>query len=243
MSRTLLLGLLIVVIAAGGAAYYFNKNGMGVGPGPAVVGTVGPLKDPFGDRMDPKNEGEQHYRQGRYPEAIEYWTGAAARGDVPAAHRLGVEYMDGKPGVVQRDFDKARNYHLQAARGGDPLSMFDLGTMYEFGQGVEKDMSKAARWYGHSANYGLAQGQYNFATMLESGDGIAKDEIEAYKFFVLAARNGFTGVPYNRGNYMIDKAAPTPAEALGRKLSEAQMNEGRARADAFKALSGQLQGE
>lgn len=243
MSRSLLLGLLVLVIAAGGAAYYMSQNGLSFGPVPAVVGTVGPLKDPFGDRMDPKDPGEVHYRQGRYPEAIDFWTGAAARGDIPAAHRLGVEYMDGKPGVVQRDFKKALTYHLQAARGGDPLSMFDLGTMYEFGQGVEQDLSKAAKWYGYAANYGLAQGQYNFATMLEAGDGVAKDEVEAYKFFVLAARNGFTGVPYNRGNYQIDKQAPTPAETLGRKLSEAQMREGRARADAFKALSGQLKGE
>jgi TPR repeat protein len=99
---------------------------------------------------------------------------------------------------------------------------------------------EAARWYGYSARYGLAQGQYNFATMLERGDGLARDDIEAYKFYVLAARGGFTGVPYDNGSLKIDRNAPTPAEAMQRRMSAAQVAEGRARADAFKPETGPL---
>jgi TPR repeat protein len=51
---------------------------------------------------------------------------------------------------------------------GNALSMFDLGSMHEFGQGTAQHRrGSAVRWY--SARYGLAQGQYNYATMLERG--------------------------------------------------------------------------
>lgn len=201
------------------------------------------LKSPLGEMRNRKDPGEEHYIQGRYPEAIEYWIGAAAKGSAYAAHRLGVEYMDGKPGVVQRDYAKSMQYHTQAARAGISLSMFDLGSLNEFGNGVEKSMPLAARWYGHSANYGLAQGQYNYATILESGDGVPRDDVEALKFFILAARGGFSGVPFNAQTSKIDQKAATPAQSLEERITKEQAAEGRQRADSFHAASGPLQGE
>ncbi|MEQ1753642.1 MAG: tetratricopeptide repeat protein [Micropepsaceae bacterium] len=221
---------------------FFSPNS---GPAKPVVGPTeaSALDDPFGELRDRKNVGEQHYMMGRYPEAIQYWTDAAAKGDAYAAHRLGVEYMDGKPGVVQRDYAKARAYHLQAAKQGYSLSMFDLGSMNEFGYGVDKNLVEAAKWYGHSAQYGLAQGQYNFATMLESGDGVNKDEIEALKYYLLAARGGFAGVPFNSRNNSIDQSQSTPAEVLRGRLSKEQSDEARKRADQFVATTGPLSAE
>ncbi|MCE9522809.1 MAG: sel1 repeat family protein [Alphaproteobacteria bacterium] len=197
----------------------------------------------MGDGPDLNDPGQQQFSKGLYPEAIATWTAAAAHGEAGAAHRLGVEYMDGKPGVVQRDYAKAMQYHLQAAAAGNPLSMFDIGSMYEYAFGVPKDLALAAKWYGYSANYGLAQGQYNYATMLEAGDGVPKDEVEAYKFFICAARGGFTGVPYNNDNLRIDRNAPLPTQLLERKLNREQIADGRQRADSFHKATGPLKVE
>jgi localization factor PodJL len=201
------------------------------------------LEDPYGEVRDRKDIGEDHYRMGRYPEAIDYWTGAADKGNTYAAHRLGVEYMDGKPGVVQRDYQKARQYHTQAARQGYSLSMFDLGSMNEYGHGAPPDIAAAAKWYGYSAGYGLAQGQYNYATMLEAGDGVTADAIEALKFYVLAARGGFAGVPFNAAQNKIDQQRATPLETLRARLSKAEVDEAMTRADKFVAATGPLKGE
>jgi len=198
------------------------------------------LDHPFGELRDRSDVGEDHYRMGRYPEAIEYWTEAADKGNAYAAHRLGVEYMDGKPGVVARDFEKARRYHIQAARLGFALSMFDLGSINEFGFGVEKNLPEAAKWYRHSAEYGLAQGQYNFATMLEAGDGVPADAVEALKFYILAARNGFAGVPFDARTNKIDQKRETPLEVLKGRLTKAQADEAVVRADKFVAATGPL---
>lgn len=198
------------------------------------------LEHPMGELRDKNDIGEDHYRMGRYPEALEYWSGAAERGSAYAAHRLGVEYMDGKPGVVARDYEKARKYHLQAARLGYSLSMFDLGSINEFGFGVDRNLGEAAKWYGHSAEYGLAQGQYNFATMLESGDGVTADAVEALKFYILAARNGFAGVPFDARNNQIDQKRETPLEVLQGRLTKEQAEEAQKRADRFVAATGPL---
>jgi len=244
------LAVLIVIVGVGGGAYIWSRGGF---DRPfATTSSAAPsgvtATNPFGTSRDPNDPGEQHYIHGRYPEAIALWRAEAARGNTQAAHRLGVEYMDGKRWVVGEgcaaprcpDYSQAMQYHRQAALGGNALSMFDMGSLYEYGLGVEKNLVEAARWYGHAARYGLAQGQYNYATMLEAGEGLAKDEIEAYKFFVLAARNGFTGVPYDNQRFLIDKNAPTPVELLQRKLTMAQLREGQERADAFQPTSGPL---
>lgn len=232
--------LLATVVVVG--VVFFSPNSA---PSKPVIAPTqaAALDDPFGETRDRKDVGEQHYIMGRYPEAIQYWIDAAAKGSAYAAHRLGVEFMDGKPGVVQRDYAKARQYHLQAARQGYSLSMFDLGSMSEFGYGVDKSLPEAAKWYGHSAEYGLAQGQYNFATMLEAGDGVSKDEVEALKFYLLAARGGFAGVPFNSQNQAIDQSQTTPAESLRGRLTKEQSEEAKKRADQFVAATGPLAAE
>jgi TPR repeat protein len=237
------LGIVVVVVSVVAGFYLWAGREAWMRPAGSSPRDVVTATDPFGRSRDPNDPGEIHFRHGRYPEAIAYWTAEAARGNPQAAHRLGVEYQDGKPGVVQRDLAKAMHYHRQAAMAGNPLSMFDLGSMFEHGMGVPKNIVQSAVWYGHSADYGLAQGQYNFATMLEAGDGVAQDMIEAYKFFILAARGGFTGVPYDNGRLRIDKNAPLPTQLLEAKLSRDQVAEGRQRADSFRRMTGPLKSE
>lgn len=187
-----------------------------------------------------RSVGEDLYRRGHYAEAIAWWTEQAAKGDVEAARRLGVEYMDGKGGVVERDYEKARQYHLQAAKGGDRRSMMDLGTMYEHGLGVPADLIEAARWYEWSAKYGYGPAQYNFATMLETGDAGRQDVVEAYMYYVLAAEQGVQGIAFDaKANKVLD-ADETPMGQLGRRLTPAQKADAVARAKAFKPLTGPL---
>ena len=187
-----------------------------------------------------RTEGEDLYRRGLYAEAIAWWIEQAEKGDARAARSLGVEYMDGKANVVQRDYEKARLYHLQAAKAGDARSMMDLGTIHEHGLGVPPDLIEGARWYEWSANYGHSPAQYNIATMLESGEAGRQDAIDAYKCFLLAAAQGMSGLPYDTQSRRFDADGPTPLQALERRLSPSQKAEGKARAKAFKAMSGPM---
>lgn len=186
-----------------------------------------------------RTEGDDLYRRGLYPEAIAWWTEQAAKGDIEAARRLGVEYMDGKPNVVQRDFAKARQYHLQAAMGGERRSMMDLGTIHDNGYGVPADLVEAARWYMWGAKYGHGPAMYNTALMLETGDAGRTDLVESYMWYILGAKEGFKMLPETKFDIM-NPPADSAMGALHGKLTPAQRAEAHARAKTFKPMTGPL---
>jgi TPR repeat protein len=185
------------------------------------------------------SDGEKLYRQGNYPEAMSWWTERAAQGDIESARRLGIEYMDGKYGVVQRDPVKARQYHMQAALGGERRSLMDLGTIHESGFGVPADLVEAARWFEWSAKYGFAPAQNNIATLLETGEGGRKDEIEAYKYYVLAALDAAATLKLEKPDLDMPPADSGMGQ-LARRLTPAQRAEARDRAKKFVPLKGPL---
>jgi TPR repeat protein len=185
-----------------------------------------------------RSEGEQLFQQGHYKEAMAWWTERAAQGDIESARRLGMQYMDGLPWVTERDYAKARQYHLQAAMGGERRSMMDLGTIHENGFGVPASMPEAARWYEWSAKYGYAPAAQNIGTMLVSGEAGRQDNVEAYMYFILVALDNarqFGGKPD------FDKPQPgSEMAALRPRLTAAQLADAKSRAQKFVPLTGPL---
>uniref|UniRef100_UPI002A0A34FA tetratricopeptide repeat protein n=1 Tax=Psychrobacter sp. HII-4 TaxID=1569264 RepID=UPI002A0A34FA len=60
-----------------------------------------------------------------------------------------------------RDFESV----YAEANQGDPQAQFQLGSMYENGEGVSQDKTKAADWYRKSAEQGFADGQNALAKL------------------------------------------------------------------------------
>ncbi len=203
------------------------------------VTAVLPVAASFAAEQAQRSEGEDLYRRGQYPEAIAWWTEHAAQGDIESARRLGIEYMDGKYGVVQRDYEKARKYHFQAAMGGERRSMMDLGTIHENGMGVPQDLIEAARWYEWSAKYGFGPAQYNFAIMLETGEAGRTDLVEAYMWYELAAIYSAEVLPETKGN-LDNPPADSAMGMLAARLTPIQRAEARTRTKKFVALTGPL---
>src|SRR2546428_1690306 len=55
------------------------------------------------------------------------------------------------------------------AEKGDAQAQFDLGWMYDEGNGIEQDSSEATKWYRKAAERGLAMAQLNLGAMYEIG--------------------------------------------------------------------------
>ena len=77
-------------------------------------------------------------------------------------------------GVLQ-DFAEAMKWHQLAADQGDVFAQFNLGIMYEYGQGVSQDNVMAHMWY----NIGAANGDELGGEQRDSiAEGMTQQAIE-----------------------------------------------------------------
>ena len=76
------------------------------------------------------------------------------------------------------------------AQSGDPVAQYNLGKIYDNGEGVPEDDAEAVKWYRLAADQGHAAAQDNLGMMYATGEGVPQDDAEAVKLFRLAANQG-----------------------------------------------------
>ncbi len=101
----------------------------------------------------------------------------------------GKDYFEGINGK-ERDYDKALELFLVAAKQGSPLAEARIAYMYQTGTGVTQDYSEAFKWNLKAAKNGELQAQYNLALMYKDGLGTEKSDTDAFKWL---NRTGFVG--------------------------------------------------
>ncbi len=85
-----------------------------------------------------------------------------------------------------------------AARGGDPLALFEIGSRYTDGRGgVKTDLAAAAKWYQLAADKGFAPAQYRIANLYEKGTGVERDIAKARGYYEAAAEKGNASAMHN----------------------------------------------
>lgn len=88
--------------------------------------------------------------------------------------------------------DRQGALHLwrMLAEQGDVRSQFNLGVLYDTGEGVAIDKAQAATYYRAAAEQGFVEAALNLGLMLESGEGLEKDVRQAAHWFWVAAEAG-----------------------------------------------------
>jgi len=97
------------------------------------------------------------------------------------------------------------------AEQGHVDAQFNLGLMYDKGEGTPQDYAAALKWYRLAAEQGDASAQYNVALMHDQGEGTAQDYAEALQWYRLAAAQGDADAQYNLG-VMYGKGLGTPQD-------------------------------
>ncbi|RHZ72881.1 hypothetical protein Glove_236g22 [Diversispora epigaea] len=98
--------------------------------------------------------------------------------------------MDGNGIGTTKDEEKAFQWYLKSAEGGNSIGQFNLGNCYENGIGTTKDEEKAFQWYLNSAEGGNNDGQYNLAHCYQHEIGTTKDEEKAFQWYLKSAEGG-----------------------------------------------------
>ena len=73
-----------------------------------------------------------------------------------------------------------------AAEQGDADAQYNLGVMYDNGEGVPEDDAEAVRWYRLAADQGDADAQHTLGFMYAYGEGVSQDDVAAHMWFDLA---------------------------------------------------------
>jgi TPR repeat protein len=108
-------------------------------------------------------------------------------------------FEQGTAAFARQDYTTAYDEWRGPAEAGDPLAQYNLGVLYEAGQGVVQDPVEAVKWYRLAADQGLASAQYNLGLAALLGRGLGQDDRAAAKWFESAAAQGVALAQYNLG--------------------------------------------
>lgn len=162
--------------------------------------------------------------------AVYWWRKAAEKGDVLSQYHLGIIYGDEKLGADYHN-EAFRWYRMAAERCfvAAQLALGDLLAHDAAGlENTDLMLKEAASWYAKAANQGDWQGQWKLGTMYEAGRGVKHDLIEAYKWYALAL---FPRAMTTENVWKVSRHL----EALQKRLTAAQIEEGKSRIARFQA--------
>lgn len=101
------------------------------------------------------------------------------------------DFEDATAAYRRGDYVTALRLIRPLAQQGHSIAQYNLGLMYEKGEGVAQDSSVAVEWYRMAAQQGYASAQHDLGVSYYKGEGVAQDYKEAEKWFRLAAQQGY----------------------------------------------------
>jgi hypothetical protein len=93
-------------------------------------------------------------------------------------------------GDVQPDYQRAMKLFRAAADTGNAEGQYQVGYLYQLGEGGAVDQTEALRWFHKAANQGNPKAQYELGASFAKGWNEKQDYSEAMKWFSKAAEQG-----------------------------------------------------
>ncbi|WP_026186562.1 peptidoglycan-binding protein [Ensifer sp. BR816] len=115
---------------------------------------------------------------------------------------------------------------VTAAKGGDPLAYYEIGTRFTEGRGVKEDLAEAARWYQRAADAGVVPAGYRLANLYEKGAGVTRDASKAKALYQKAAEAGNASATHNLAVMLASGRDGAPDLAAAAKWFEKAANLG-----------------
>lgn len=110
----------------------------------------------------------------------------ALAGDAEAQYKVGTRYFQDK------DYSKALEFYLMAAKQGEARSESAIGYMYQYGYGIQKDCNQAFTYYKTAVEKGLPEAQERLGRLYECGcgTGAEADMVAAIHLYRAAEKQG-----------------------------------------------------
>jgi TPR repeat protein len=108
-------------------------------------------------------------------------------------------YEEGVKFYESKDYARASSVFQKAAERGDAAAQYNLGVMYDRGEGVAHDPKQAVAWYRKAAEQGHASAQYLMGIMYDIGKEVAQDPKQAVSWWQKAAEQRNAAAQYKLG--------------------------------------------
>jgi uncharacterized protein len=95
-------------------------------------------------------------------------------------------YAEAYAAAGRGDYASSIRLWRRFANEGDAMSQYNLGQMYEAGQGVTRDFAQAAEWYRRAAESGIPHARLSLGVAYALGRGVPQDFLQAHKWLNLA---------------------------------------------------------
>lgn len=109
------------------------------------------------------------------------------------------QYQFAQVKLKEGDLEAATSFLRRAAQKGVAPAQYDLGKLYERGNGVERDLAEARNLIQKAAEAGHVGAMYDYALFLAEGEGGPRSEPDAVTWFNAAATHGLVDAQYNLG--------------------------------------------
>ena len=102
------------------------------------------------------------------------------------------EYVRGLGNLLpsQLNYAEAARWFRRAAERGYADAQYELGDLYNLGQGVPRDYAEAGKWYHSAAEQGQADAQLALGKLIWEGRGVPQDKTQAQMWLNLAVAQG-----------------------------------------------------
>ena len=109
------------------------------------------------------------------------------------------DFQKGLTAARNGDFVTALREWTPLAQQGSASAQYNLGLMYQKGDGVSQDYATAVKFYRLASEQGHAVAQFNLGTMYDRGIGVSQNDKTALKWYRLSAEKGYAKAQYNLG--------------------------------------------
>jgi TPR repeat protein len=99
--------------------------------------------------------------------------------------------------VHKKDYEKAYQLFLEAAKTGDAEAQDNLAILIREGKGTTKNLANAIGWFRKAAEQGQADAQYQLGNMYEFGLGVPQSYQEAASWYKKSAEQGHPSAQTN----------------------------------------------
>ena len=106
---------------------------------------------------------------------------------------------EAKQKLAEKDFAAAHAIYLSLANQNDAKACYNLGLMYQDGDGVAKNLDEAVKWYTKSADLGYKEAQYTLGALVFQRQIHSISYPQAVTYYEQAAQQGHVKSQLNLG--------------------------------------------